>query len=245
VAAAVLIWTLAAARPATAAPLLVNGGFESGFLGWTRVDQADGLGSFELQSGTTSPISGFPVPVPPEGAVAAMSDSEGPGSHVLYQDFVVPDGVTAAALRFDLFIGNRDAGFFAPPSLDFSLAAFNQQARVDVLRAGADPFSVLPADVLLTAYQTLSGDPLVSGYTTHLVDVTTLLAAQAGQTLRLRFAEVDNVFIFQLGVDDVQVDAEVAQQVIPEPATLWLIGSGAAAAGLRRRRRAPRRTPSA
>ncbi len=42
--------------------VIVNGGFESGLAGWTRVDQAGSDGSFGLQTGSTSPVNNFPVP---------------------------------------------------------------------------------------------------------------------------------------------------------------------------------------
>jgi hypothetical protein len=146
-----------------------------------------------------------------------MTDAEGPGSHVLYQDFVAT--ADAAALRFALFIGNRASLFATPASLDFSTPTLNQQARVDILKNTADPFSVSAADVLLSLYQTNMGDPLISGYNTVTTDISALLAAHAGETLRLRFAETDNLFTFQLGVDNVRFDP------IPEPASMLLLGA--------------------
>jgi hypothetical protein len=222
-----------AAVSAHAAPLILNGGFESGFAFWSTADQAGGDGTFFVQSGASSPVNLDPVPAPPEGANAAMTDSSGPGSHVLFQDFVATAG--AATLSFDLFVGNRatDAfgsafGFAIPPggSLDFALTSqsgsqtLNQQARIDILKGGADPFSVAAADVLLKLFQTALGDASVSGYTSYTVDLSALFAAHAGQTLRLRFAETDNVGPFQFGVDDVRID------VVPEPASLPLFGAG-------------------
>jgi len=47
-----------------------------------------------------------------------MTDAPGPGSHVLYQDFVAT--ADAAALGFALFVGNRASLFATPASLDFS-----------------------------------------------------------------------------------------------------------------------------
>src|SRR5689334_19189077 len=217
----------AAAAPAARADVLINnGGFEAGLASWTRADQLGSDGTFALQSGTTSPVNGTAVPAPPAGLRAAMTDAQGPGSHVLYQDFAVPTAPFGSAqLQFSVFVGNRATAFSvpSPASLDFSTAALNQQARVDILRGGTDPFSVTAADVLLNAYQTRVGDPLVSGYTTVNVDVTSVLAANAGNTLRLRFAETDNVFTFQLGVDNVSL----VTTPVPEPSSLILCGLAA------------------
>jgi hypothetical protein len=212
-----LILSPAMMRPAQAIPLL----------GWNRLDQVGSEGSFFAQSGTTSPVNGTPVPAPPGGVIAAMSDALGPGTHLLYQDFVVPTtGNLGGILSFSLFIGNGADRFAVPtnpPTLDFSTPALNQQARVDILRASADPFSVAPGDVLFNAFQTRPGDPLVSGYNNFAVDVSALLLSQVGQTLRLRFAEVDNIAPFQFGVDNVSLEAAP----VPEPAGLTLMGIGA------------------
>ncbi len=204
--------------PALAAPVIVNGGFESGFTGWTRVDQLGGDGTFFIQSGTQSPVFLDTVPAPPEGSQAAMTDSNGPGAHVLYQDFVASAG--PATLSFQLFLGNRAGLFGSPNTLDFSVAAINQQARVDILKASADPFSVAAADVLLTLFATTDAT-LDTSYHTISADITAVLAANDGQTLRLRFAETDNVFPFQLGVDDVRITGGTA---VPEPGSFALAG---------------------
>ena len=188
--------------------------------------------TFALQTGTTSPVNGDPVPPPPGGTTAAMSDAQGPGSHVLSQSFTVTAPVLAAMLRFDVFVGNRATAFFSPNTLDFSTPTLNQQARVDILLGGAPAFSVLPADVLLNAFQTSPGDPLVSGYTHHTVDVTALINSHLGTPLTLRFAEADNVFTLQLGVDNVDIDVGA----VPEPSS-WLLAFWALLAmGLVRRR---------
>lgn len=209
--------------------LITNGGFESGFAAWTRADQLGSDGSFFDQSGALSPINGLAVQAPPEGAFAAMTDAAGPGSHVLYQDFVVPAGVTLATLRFSLFINNTAAAFSTPLSLDFSTAALCQQARVDIMSSAADPFSTVPADILQNLFTTAVGSPLVSGYNTLEFDITTLLTTHAGQTLRLRFAEADNVNIFNFGVDAVSL-------AIPAPSAFGLLAMSALACGRRPRR---------
>jgi hypothetical protein len=236
IAAAVLI--TAASTAAQAAPLIINGSFESGFTSWSRLDQLGSEGTFGLQTGTTSPISGSTVPAPAGGAFAAMTDALGPGSHVLYQDFLVPIGTTSGTLSFDVFVGNRAGTFFTPITLDFSTPALNQQARVDIIATSANAFSVAPGDILATLFTTPVGSPAVTGYNTITANLSALLAANAGQTLRLRFAEVDNVNLFQFGVDRVSLDASTA--TIPEPATLTLVGLGICGLwGRRRRSRQP------
>ena len=213
------------------AGLIVNGGFESGFAGWTRAEKPGSEGTFLLQSGTTSPVTGMTVPPPPQGATAAMTDAEGPGSHVLYQDFLVPMIVSGAFVQFSLFINNTAETFETPDHLDFATRDLNQQARVDILTATSDPFSVALGDVLQNLYQTEPGDPLTSGYTNFVVNVTSLLQAHAGETLRLRFADADNVQIFNLGVDNV----DIVENVIPEPATYLLVAGALGAICITRR----------
>lgn len=222
--------------PAHAAPI-VNGGFEAGMTNWTVADQVGNDGSFVLQSGTTSPVNGMAVPAPPGGGNAAMTDGQGGGSHLLYQDFMQTTAVGSARLSFDLFIGNRADAFFLPDplTLDWATAALNQQARVDLLRSASDPFSLAAGDLLLNLFATGLTDPLVSGYNHFEIDITALLNANLNQSLRLRFAEVDNVNMFQFGVDNVVLDIGAPGEV-PEPAAWMLILAGLAAGTLARRR---------
>jgi hypothetical protein len=199
--------------------LITNGGFESGFTGWIRVDQTGSEGTWAQQTGTTSPVNAFSVATPPEGTRAAMTDAQGPGSHVLYQDFTVPVTLSAATLQFELFLNNHAIDFFSPPTLDFSTPTLNQQLRVDITTTSADPFSVAAGDILLNIYQTQPGNNLVTGYNTVTSDLTTLFSAHPGETLRLRFAEADNVNFFNAGIDAVSIS-------VPEPTSLGLIVTG-------------------
>jgi len=205
---------------------ITNGGFESGLAGWTRADQLGSEGTFALQTGAVSPVNGTAVPSPPGGSTAAMTDAQGPGSHVLYQTFMATAPVPQATLSFDLFIGNRGPAFYTPNSLDFATPTLNQQARVDILAGGVDPFSVSAADVLTNLFQTTAGDALVSGYSHHSSDITALLNSHLNTPLMLRFAETDNVLTFQFGVDNVDI-TETAEAAVPEPSSIWLLLVGA------------------
>ena len=205
---------------------ITNGGFESGLAGWTRADQLGSEGTFALQTGAVSPVNGTAVPSPPGGSTAAMTDAQGPGSHVLYQTFMATAPVPQATLSFDLFIGNRGPAFYTPNSLDFATPTLNQQARVDILAGGVDPFSVSAADVLTNLFQTTAGDALVSGYSHHSSDITALLNSHLNTPLMLRFAEADNVLTFQFGVDNVDIQ-ETAEAAVPEPSSIWLLIAGA------------------
>ena len=205
--------------PAQGQQLISNGGFETGFTGWTRATQIGSEGDWFVQSGTGSPVNSFPVPPPPGGINAAMTGANGPGTRLLYQDFVVPLTLGVATLSFDLYIQNAATAFFSPNTLDFATPALNQQFRVDILTTSANPFSVAVGDVLAAVYQTQPGNPLVSGYNRITVDLSSLLAAHQGETLRLRFAQADNVNFLTVGVDNVSL-------VVPEPGTISLLVVG-------------------
>ncbi|HVK05167.1 MAG TPA: hypothetical protein VM490_16945 [Armatimonadaceae bacterium] len=233
----VLLVAAAGSAPPRAAhaqniPLVTNGGFESGFSGWTVANQLGSEGTFFIQSGTASPVNGFPVPAPPQGTNAAMTDAEAGGSHVLYQDFLVPTNAVGGSVNFSLY-WNSGANFVNGPGLDWAATSpvggsvLNQQIRVDILLAGSDPFSVAPGAVLQNLFQTTAASPLESGYNNFTLDTSGLFAARAGQTLRLRFAEVDNVSFLNLGVDAVSVVA-----VVPEPGAVATVGVMLGALGL-------------
>jgi hypothetical protein len=184
----------------------VNGDFSADLTSWTVVNEVGGSGNWFVQTGTTSPMSSALVPMPPSPTKAAMTDQSGPGSHVLYQDFVVPAGVTAANISFDRFRGNRSTAWVTAADLDKDTTP-NQQARVDIITTTANPFSVAPADIIVNIFQTNPGDPLIdAAYMPHTMNITAALAPLAGQTVRLRFAEADNQGNFQFGIDNVQLN---------------------------------------
>lgn len=237
--------TLTLASAAGANDLIVNGGFEANggagsnsFTSWIVSDQAGSSGTWYAQTGAGSPANSFTVPAPPAGSFAAMTDQSGPGAHVLYQDFLVPNSVGAATLSFDRYIQNQNSDFIIGSALDDTVT--NQQARVDIMTTTSDPFSIANGDVLLNVFQTNPGDALTSGYTTNSTNVTSLLQNHLGETLRLRIGEADNQGYFNFGVDNVSLSLGAA--ATPEPGAYALfIASGLAGAGVLTRRRRARR----
>lgn len=197
--------------------LVTNGSFTAGYSGWTTVNS--GSGSWFLHGGGS--VSGFAVPSPPSLPFAAMTQQSGPGSHILFQDVVLPAQLCGTPqLSFNLFIGNRAGIFYSPPTLSQS-GGRNQQFRADIMSPSA-PVADVGGGVLQNVYQTMPGNPAVEGYKLVSVPVT----AAAGSTIRLRFAEVDNQSFFQAGVDNVSLQAQpdVAAPTISlavSPSTLW------------------------
>ena len=192
-----------------AVELVTNGGFETGGLGWSTV--IAGSGQWFVLSGTVAPISGSTIPGPPEGTFQAVVDQSGPGTNILYQDVTIPAGSTAT-LNFILWYANQAGAFANPPSLDFAVTP-NQQFRVDIMDPSAAPDD-MGAGILLSVFATVPGDPLSIPYT----PISANLDAFAGQTVRLRFAEVDNQFFFTVGVDAVSIQAE---PIVPAAVASW------------------------
>lgn len=175
-----------------------NGGFETGsFTGWTVVNS--GSGGWYVYTGTRSPLSGHTVFAPPEGTHGATTDQGGPGSHILYQDLVLP-AASKDTLTLEPYYTNTGFGFATPASLSQNAGA-NQQYRIDIIKPTASITSLSADDILATAFQTHVGDARSKAPSVVSVD----LSAFAGQTVRLRIAEVDNQGYFEAGIDNVQL----------------------------------------
>jgi hypothetical protein len=179
-----------------------NGGFETGdFSGWSRANRrfGDEIGNWRVYEGTTSPLSEFIIAAPPQGIFAATTDQSGPGTHLLFRKITLKPGMEHK-LSFFLYYNNRAEDFSTPKTLDFE-GEPNQQYRVDILKREADFFTMNSNALLANVFRTRVGDPLTLGPTFMTFNLTPF----AGQTVRLRFAEVDNEDNFLASVDRVKV----------------------------------------
>ncbi len=201
---------------------ITNGSFETGDLtGWTTFEaNTVGDGVFRAApGGSVLPLSGETAPLASHGDTLAISDMAAAGLRVLYQDITIPDNAT---LSFDLW-WNNVAGFWVNPDNMFPNPFPNQHARIDLIALDA-PLNTTDPDNIAMALVTLDDGPTQSGgWRSQQFD----LSALAGQTLRLRIAEVDNQAPLFVAVDNFVL--------IPAPgaATLILL---AFASSTRRRR---------
>lgn len=200
---------LASATAPTAT--IVVDDFESGSLdGWT-LDRRGNGNWFAYQNGRqapdpkqSDPFLPFNMPNPPQGKFAAVSDTRGPGSRLMYRDLKVAGPMM---LELTIFYVNGIDGlsgyssrFVAPRTLAIN-AGPNQQFRVDLLAPTAAADSMAAADIRGTIFETLSDAPARQGPTPIRYD----LSPWAGQTVRLRIATADNQGPMRAGIDNVRL----------------------------------------
>jgi hypothetical protein len=194
------------------AATVVNGNFETGTLaGWQVVNvppAPENTGNWFAYAGTTSPFSpefGEPVPPPPAGNFAAISDQGGGGTHIMYQDVALEPYYSHTLSLLVYYASLAPLVTPSPNTLNATGvgAPPNQQYRIDVMRPTAPIESVNPADILLTVFATKTGDPEAMGP----IALSAPLTQFAGQTIRLRFAEADNQFFLRGGVDSVAIQS--------------------------------------
>lgn len=236
-----LLSSTAMLSTAQAAELIQNGGFEAqgvdayDITGWQVAEQGV-VGSVLAQSGTVTEFTASTTVGAYAGNYYGLLDNYGLASNVLYQSFST-EAVSQATLSFQMFVNNQNASTdIDAAGLDYSVDATdhpNQHVRVDVLKAGADPFSVNSADVLQTLYVGgANGNLTANNYLNYQFDLSSSLAS--GGNFVLRFATVANQNALQLGIDNVSLQSVSA---VPEADTnaLMLAGLGIIAAVIRRR----------
>jgi CubicO group peptidase (beta-lactamase class C family) len=179
--------------------------FESGALtGWRAVAGGSG-GWFIYTDGSKAPDPGrsdpnvpFDLPDPPQGRFAAVTDTNGPGTRILYRD-VKLDG----RLRLHLSVFYAGAGgFSSPQSLAYDEPGANEQFRIDLVAPSAPIDSVAQRDVLVKVFKTSAGDPDRREPSTVSVDVS----RWAGRTVRVRLAVTDNSGPLRAGVDNIRFE---------------------------------------
>jgi hypothetical protein len=207
---------------AHAGELLVNGDFETGtFAGWqTSVQGSNGNLFVQANNGGSTPISLHPYQLNATGGnYFALSDDGGPGSYSLTQSFSVASGTSDVTVGFQLFANDWAGASSCTHPCHDSTESPNQNVEVDILTGGANPFTDNPADIVATLYGP-GADPLSASanpWTTYSDD----LGALAAGVYQIRFVETDNQNYFNMGVDNVSVDA----LGVPEPASLTLFGA--------------------
>ena len=185
--------------------MVVMDDFESGALGGWRAVGGGAGGWFVYTDGgrapdpaRSDPNTPFDLPNPPQGRFAAVSDTNGPGTRILYRD-VKLDG----RLRLHLSVFYAGAGgFTSPRTLAYDEPAANEQFRIDLVAPSAPIDSVAHGDVLVNIFKTSAGDPDRHEPTAVSVD----LSRWAGRTARLRLATTDNAGPLRAGVDDIRFE---------------------------------------
>jgi D-alanyl-D-alanine carboxypeptidase len=208
------------ARPRT----IVVDDFESGAItGWQAVGSGSG-GWLVYADGHKAPDPAqgdpnvpFDVPDPPQGKFAAVTDTNGPGTHILYRDLRLQGRFTLEATVFYAGTGP----FSSPATLAHDSPQANQQYRIDLLSPSAPIDSVAKGDVLVNVFHTSPDDPARRPPTEVRMDVS----AWAGQTVRLRLATTDNQGPLRVGVDNIRfqrigdADDRVELLATPKPSS--------------------------
>jgi len=186
-----------------------NGGFERGLDGWVVSDRGGGL--WESLDATQVAAVDPQLQGPKAGERQALVNQEGPGSNLLLQNLKLKRKRTH---RLSLWIQYRNHGgeFASPNTFDVGGGPImrargpipvdpNQQLRVEVIKASAPIRTVKRKQILATVLRTKPGDRLNSKWHRYRVN----LSKYAGKTVTLRIAEVDNLGVFNVGVDAVKL----------------------------------------
>lgn len=184
--------------------LIVNGGFETGdFTGWTLENvNFLGEGGWTINDGTVVPHEFATATAPIAGSYDALTWQNGPGLRRLIAPVVLPAEVTAAMLSWSDRIRNFDFfGTYQDPEQEFRVLLEND--------AGV---------VIAEVYSTDPGDaPQQLGPNDRSFDLTAVLTPYAGQTVFVVFEQQDELFLFNVNVDDVSLLVEEPAPPPPPP----------------------------
>jgi hypothetical protein len=199
--AAVALALLAVPSIASAS-IVTNGDFETGNLSGWQEDYLDPIAGhwFNYTGGMTSPIEHNPLPAPPQGTHAAITDQGDVSRQILYQDLTIPPGGSVNDLSLLAYYeAGMSPDFESPDTLAIDVP--NEQYRIDLMNPSAPLDSVASGDVLRNLLQTTDASPGSLPPTQLTAD----LSPYAGQTVRLRFAVPVTEHTLNAGVDAVSV----------------------------------------
>lgn len=199
------------------ANLIINGDFETGdFTGWSTSHL--GGSSLGVLTNPGDPDLGSS---PSIDHYAFAGNQGGPSQNIFWQTFAVPNSLSSLNFSFDYTYRNFSSSFVNPTvdTLDY-LSVSNQQFRVEILTGSANFLTVTASDIVFTAFQTVSSSPNPVLWTNLTQDITTAVSAYQGQNLIVRFAQVDNNGPFDIGFDNVVLNATTVS--VPDPATLGI-----------------------
>lgn len=194
---ALIVACTALAAPAGAsAATVVNGDFETGNLdGWqTQASQENG--DWFAYSG-----EGLGVVAPPSGKFAAITNEIGGDTLILYQDIALEPLYSHQLSLFVYYHSVAPIAVPEPNTLQVGAVEDTQQMRVDVIKPTANLESLAPGDILTTVFANKNGDPQDMAPTRLGADLTPF----AGQTVRLRVANVIQENVYNASVDGVSI----------------------------------------
>lgn len=200
---------------------VVNGGFESGFAGWTR--SADGLG----YNGSTADawlvgatdVNAYDFmphdePLAHAGAAGASAIENGPTLHKLWQDVTIADDGSAQPVTLHFWLRWKNL-FESWVRLDPSCANFFdcQDVVVQLRDPGTNALLTEVWSAFATSAPMFSGggDFVTANYQLFSFDIS----AYKGQTVRLQFENRVCCNVQYLDIDDVQVFVPIADSTPP------------------------------
>lgn len=178
--------------------------FESGTLANWRIETS-GAGGWYVYSDGSKPPEGaksdpfwpFEAPAPPQGRFAAISDTDGSGTRILYRD-VALDG----RYRLSVTVYFSNGGRFSDPDPGRTSLGDSQEFRIDVMSPAAPLTSLAREHILATIFRGLPIDNERQPPT----ELSRDLSPFAGQTIRLRIVSSDNQGPVRAAVDDIRFE---------------------------------------
>lgn len=149
------------------------------------------------------------------GQIAQNVPSFGPSARVLTQDFVLPAQFAMATFSVDVFqnpmspLDPQNVLIIQKDPLDQSADGLEQNAfRIDIIDPSADHFT---APILYSLYAPTTSVGFMGALVTFSVSdqsLVSFLQAHAGTALRLRIAQVESTFPWQIQIDNVSLKVQ-------------------------------------